>query len=182
MNLYILRHASAGSRRHNPKLDLKRPLDKLGKEQCVLVANYLNSLKVQFDVIVSSPLKRALQTASMVGTESGYDMKIRVSDALAPSGSLAGFQRLIPQLSSYENVLLVGHNPNISQFLSSTCSSGRLNVRMRKGALALVAVGPRPGELLWLVNPRALRQIYATMAKSSRRKELKGVLRKTTRK
>lgn len=182
MNLYILRHASAGSRRSNAKLDLKRPLDKLGKEQCVLVANYLNSLKVQFDLIVSSPLKRALQTASLVGTESGYELKIRISDTLAPSGSVAGFQRLISQLAAYENVLVVGHNPNISQFLSSCCSTGRLNVRMRKGALALVDIDSGSGQLLWLITPRALRQIYASMTKSSRRKELKGALKKSARK
>lgn len=182
MNLYILRHASAGSRRANAKLDGKRPLDKLGKEQCVLVANYLNSLKVQFDLIISSPLKRALQTASLVGTESGYDLKIRVSDALSPSGSVAGFQRLVSQLGGYDSVLVVGHNPNISQFLSSCCSSGRLNVRMRKGALALINLDSGPGQLLWMITPRALRQIYASMAKSSRRKELKGALKKSSRK
>jgi phosphohistidine phosphatase len=56
MNLYILRHASAGVRRSSPAVDVKRPLDKEGKEQCLLVARYLNALKIQFDLIVSSPL------------------------------------------------------------------------------------------------------------------------------
>ena len=45
MNLYILRHASAGVRRASPTIDVKRPLDKEGKEQCLLVARYLNALK-----------------------------------------------------------------------------------------------------------------------------------------
>ena len=86
MNLYILRHASAGVRRLDPVIDAKRPLDKEGKEQCLLVARYLNALRLQFDVIVSSPLKRALQTASLVGTELAYDSKIHISEALSPSG------------------------------------------------------------------------------------------------
>ncbi len=81
MNLYILRHASAGVRRASPALDVKRPLDKEGKEQCLLIARYLNALRIQFDLIVSSPLKRALQTASLVGTEVAYDSKIQITDA-----------------------------------------------------------------------------------------------------
>ena len=68
MNLYILRHASAGTRRANPIIDVKRPLDKEGKQQCFLVGRYLNSLNVQFDRVVSSPLKRALQTGLAVGS------------------------------------------------------------------------------------------------------------------
>ncbi|HEV2273609.1 MAG TPA: phosphohistidine phosphatase SixA [Acidobacteriaceae bacterium] len=171
MNLYILRHASAGTRRPNPAIDVKRPLDKEGKEQCLLVANYLNALRVQFDLIASSPLKRALQTASLVGTELAYDSKILVTDALAPSGSVAGFQHLVGQLSRYDNVLVVGHNPNLPQFLGAlTCSSGRTNVRLRKGAVARVDCSVRPGQLIWLTDPRVLRQIYSSVAKSSRRK------------
>src|SRR6266700_3013558 len=55
MNLYILRHASAGLRRPNPLLDSKRPLDKEGKKHCLQLAHVLNALNIQFDLIVSSP-------------------------------------------------------------------------------------------------------------------------------
>src|SRR5580698_7250283 len=98
MNLYILRHASAGTSRENPLLDVKRPLDKEGKQQCLLVGSYLNALRVQFDLIASSPLKRALQTASLVGTEVGYDAKIQVTDALAPGSTVTAFQEFIAKL------------------------------------------------------------------------------------
>ncbi|HEU5341968.1 SixA phosphatase family protein, partial [Edaphobacter sp.] len=64
MNLFLLRHASAGTRRPNPLLDVKRPLDKEGKKHCQQLAQLLNALDVQFDLVVSSPLKRCLQTAS----------------------------------------------------------------------------------------------------------------------
>jgi phosphohistidine phosphatase len=174
MNLYILRHASAGTRRANPVIDVKRPLDKEGKEQCLLVGRYLNSLRIQFDLIASSPLKRALQTASLVGTEMAYDSKIHITDVLSPSGTVPGFQQFVSQLSKHENVLVVGHNPNLSPFLGSiTCSQGRLNVRLRKGAIARVDCSSRPGQLIWLTDPRVLRQIYASVGKSSRRKTSK---------
>jgi phosphohistidine phosphatase len=170
MNLYILRHASAGVRRASPTVDAKRPLDKEGKEQCLLIARYLNALRVQFDLIGSSPLKRALQTASLVGTEVAYDSKIQITEAVSPSGTVAGFQALITTFSAYENVLLVGHNPNLPEFLGSLiCAPRPASIRMRKGAIARVDCTRRPGQLISLLDPRMLRQIYASAAKSSRR-------------
>ena len=175
MNIYVLRHASAGTSRGNPLLDVKRPLDKEGKQQCILIGSYLNALNVQFDLIVSSPLKRALQTASLVGTEVAYDAKIQVSEALAPGATVAAFQELVAGLARYENVLIVGHNPNLPQFLGSLIvSPGRANVRLRKGAIARVDCTRRPGILSWLVDPRILRGVYAKVTKRS--------LRKTSRK
>ncbi len=178
MNLYVLRHASAGTRRANSLIDVKRSLDKEGKQQCILVASYLNALNVQFDLVVSSPLKRALQTASLVGTETGYDSKILVSEALSPSANLAAFEKLLSSLSHYENVLVVGHNPNLAFFLGSLIgirgvtsgTSGKALIRLRKCAIARVDCARSPGMLHWLVDPRILRGVYAKVTKSSRRK------------
>ena len=170
MNLYILRHASAGTRRANPVVDVKRPLDKEGKQQCILVGSFLSALNVQFDRVVSSPLKRALQTASLVGTETGYESKIDVSDALAPQGTVPKFQELVRNLMKYENVLVVGHNPNLTLFFGSLLApSGRISTRLRKGAVARIDCTRLPGTLHWLVDPRILRG-YAKATKSSRPK------------
>src|SRR5579871_5082694 len=119
MNLFILRHASAGVRRVNPTLDHKRSLDKDGKRHCLQLAQVLNTNKLSFDLIVSSPLKRCMQTASLVGTETGYDAKILSSLALAPNATLPQFQNLLSECSGYENLLLVGHNPNLTEFLAA---------------------------------------------------------------
>jgi len=182
MNLYVLRHASAGTRRANPIIDVKRPLDKEGKQQCMLIATCLNALNVHFDVIASSPLKRALQTASLVGMEIGFETKILTTPALAPDGSVAGFHQLISELSQYENVLIVGHNPNLQQFLSSLVSTAALNgtaptklanIRLRKGALAKVDCTRRPATLNWLLDARMLRTLYSRVTRSSRRKTSK---------
>lgn len=167
VNLYILRHASAGTRRVNPLIDVKRPLDKEGKQQCILVGNYLNALRVQFDLVVSSPLKRALQTASLVGTETGYDSKIQVSEALSPSATVKDFETLVGSFNGHENVLVVGHNPNLPVLLSSLLGP-KINVRLRKGAIARIDYTRRPGVLHWLVDPRILRGVYARVTKSSR--------------
>lgn len=178
LNLFILRHASAGTRRANPKLDVKRPLDKEGKQHCFHLAHALNGLKLSFDLIVSSPLKRCLQTAQLVGTELGYEAKILHADALRPGSDYGQFQRLIHECRSYENVLLVGHNPNLTYFLGELISGGgssdhpatAARVRMRKGSLARVTVERGPGMLQWMLDPRIVRALYATSIKSSRRK------------
>ena len=95
MIIYLLRHASAGERMSNPKKDEKRPLDKTGIEQCGYVGRALTALDVQVDVIFSSPLKRATQTASLVGNEMGYEGKLQLTEALRPEASFADFRKLL---------------------------------------------------------------------------------------
>ena len=87
MILYFLRHASAGQHMANPKKDEKRALDKDGIEQCGYVGRALAALAVQVDAVISSPLKRATQTASLVGNEMGYEGKLQIEDALRPGTS-----------------------------------------------------------------------------------------------
>jgi phosphohistidine phosphatase len=174
MNLFILRHASAGVSRKNPLLDLKRPLDKDGKQHCLHLAHVLNALKIQFDLIVSSPLKRSLQTASLVGTETGYEAKILLSSSLAPEANLRDFQKLIYEYRGHENLLLVGHNPNLTNFLGAMLvphlGTSPAQVRLRKGSLARLSFTRGPATLQWLLDPRTVRTLYATSTKSSRRK------------
>ena len=90
-------------RRPNPLLDSKRPLDKEGKKHCLQLAHVLNALNIQFDLIVSSPLKRCLQTASLVGTETGYEAQILHSTALAPDATLKDFQKLLRDCSNRDS-------------------------------------------------------------------------------
>jgi len=174
MNLYLMRHANAGLKRGNLFLDDKRSLVKEGKEQCILMARTLNALKVQVDVIVSSPLKRARQTAQLVGTEMGYDAKVEVSPALGPDASYAEFQRMLSRYAAYESVLAVGHNPNLFQFLGRLITvNGGAAVRMRKGSVARIDLDKHPPLLQWLIDPRSARAIYASVQKSSRPKTSK---------
>jgi phosphohistidine phosphatase len=173
MNLYILRHASAGLRRRNPILDLKRPLDKEGKKHCLQLAYVLNALNIQFDLIISSPLKRCLQTASLVGTETGYEAQILNSNALAPEATLKDFQRLLRENAHAENLLVVGHNPNLTDFLGALlvpAASPQAKIRLRKGSMARVVLTRGPATLQTLLDPRTVRALYATSTKSSRRK------------
>jgi phosphohistidine phosphatase len=171
MILYLMRHANAGMPRENPSLDAKRSLIKEGKEQCVLMARVLSALKVQVDVVVSSPLKRAMQTAQFVGTELGYDGKVEISPALGLDASYSEFQKLLAKYADREGALMVGHNPNIFQFLGRLITAnGGASIRMRKGSVARIDLDRHPPLMQWLIDPRTARSIYASVQKSSRPK------------
>jgi phosphohistidine phosphatase len=172
MTIYFLRHASAGSRLSNPKKDEKRGLDQDGIEQCGHIGRALAALQVQVDVMISSPLKRATQTASLVGNEMGHEGKLQIDDALRPQATFADFRRMLDKYARVETIMVVGHNPNLSEFLGRMISEagGEASVDLKKGAVARVDVSRNLGSLQWCLTPKLLRTIYANFAESVRPK------------
>lgn len=170
MILYFLRHASAGDHFANPKKDEKRALDKEGIDQCGYVGRALNALGAQVDAIVSSPLKRCTQTASLVGNELGYEGKLVLDNGLRPGAGLADFRKLLEKYSRIEAMMVVGHNPNLSQFLGAMVSESgcEASLELKKGAVAKVEMRRTSGTLLWCVTPKVLRVLYDTVVESSR--------------
>src|SRR5450755_186452 len=140
MIIYFLRHANAGESLSNPKKDEKRALDGDGIEQCGLVGRALVALDASVDTIVSSPLKRATQTASLVGNELGYEGKLQLEVALRPGASFADFRRLLEKYAKQDAIMVVGHNPNLSEFLGRTISEPGCEaaIEFKKGAVAKV--------------------------------------------
>jgi phosphohistidine phosphatase len=173
MVVYFLRHASAGQRKAKPTLDDKRPLDEDGIVQSRYVGRALAAIDVQVDTIISSPLKRATQTASLVGNELGHEETIALSPALRPDAQFEAFRELLDEHSGKDAIMVVGHNPTLSQFLSLLISDGANEDAMdlKKGAVAKVEVsGRRPGTLEWCITPKLVRGIYESKATSSRPK------------
>jgi len=173
MFVYFLRHASAGQRgTASAKKDEKRALDKDGIEQCGYIGRALTALGVQVDVIVSSPLKRSTQTAALVGNEMGHEGKLVTESALRPEAAFADFQKLLEKYARQDSILLVGHNPNLSEFLGRVISDGggEAVVELKKGAIAKVEMRRNAGSLSWCITPRILRTLYTAAAESSRPK------------
>jgi phosphohistidine phosphatase len=172
MIVYFLRHANAGKPLADPKKDEKRALDKEGIEQCGIVGRALAALDVQVDVMISSPLKRAAQTASLVGNELSYEGKLQLEDALRSEATFADFRRLIEKYSRQEAIMVVGHNPSLSEFLGRSISETgcEAGTDLKKGAVAKVEMGRNSALLHWCVTPKVLRSLYAAAAESSRPK------------
>ena len=170
MFVYFLRHASAGQRLlGSAKKDEKRALDKDGIEQCGYIGRALAALGVQVETIVSSPLKRATQTAALVGNEMGHEGKLVIENALRPEAGFSDFQKMLEKYARQDSILLVGHNPNLREFLGRVISdSGEAVVELKKGAVAKVEMRRNAGSLSWCVTPRILRTLHTAATESSR--------------
>ena len=169
MIIYFVRHASAGERVLNPKKDEKRPLDADGIEQCGYVGRALASLNVQPEVIISSPLKRATQTASLIGNEIGYEGKLQLEAAMRPEASFAEFRRMLDKYSKLEAIMVVGHNPSITEFLARiiTKSGTEALLEFKKGAVARAETVRQAARLNWFLTPKLARAVQMAAAEKS---------------
>jgi len=172
MIIYFLRHASAGKPMMNPKQDERRPLDEDGILQARYVGRLLANLDVQVDQVISSPLKRARQTASLVANELAFEAAVQIEDALRPEAEFEQFQAMLSRYKKYDAIMVVGHNPSFTEFLSKTISAGggAAQIDFKKGAVAKVGMNGRAGTLQWLVTAKIARTLQTSLKSSSRPK------------
>jgi phosphohistidine phosphatase len=157
MNLYLLRHGDAIQAGND---DASRTLSSTGQEEIRLVASTLKRLEVSLDLIISSPLQRAQQTANMVRHELDAP-EIIISNYLIPTSD---HRQIIRQLNvfSISDVLLVGHEPHLSTFISVLISGSKTSrIEMKKGTLACIEIPfpikPGSGILKWLLSVQQMK-------------------------
>ena len=160
MLIYFLRHGDASNdSRYN---DDERPLTDLGMRQANLVSVFLQRMNVCVDAILSSPYTRAQQTALIVQAGSGKQQFV-ITEFL---GVGADPQRLFDYLSELKisSVILIGHEPNLSETISLLTSETRdAGIQMKKCSLALVEaptpISPNEGLLNWLIPVDAIAKL-----------------------
>jgi len=172
MDIYFLRHASAGEPKMNPAKDDERELDEQGIEQSHIVGRALAVLEVQPDVILSSPLIRARQTAEIVADEMGNKSEIVVNEALQPHGTYKQFETLLARYKNSDAILVAGHNPSLTKFLSEMVAEKPSEaLELKKGAIAKVErEDGNPAVLKWMMPPKVARALQQASAKSLRPK------------
>lgn len=155
MELYFLRHGPAASiEGSGVDRDADRPLSADGARIAGLVGEGLKRLGVRFDVIASSPLKRARQTADAVAAPMGLRDRVVVTEALMPGCALTSLADFVKSHRHAEHILLVGHEPDLSVLVSEMV--GGAAVKMPKAGLARVdaeEIAPSAGVLKLLVEP-----------------------------
>lgn len=153
MILYFLRHGDAGSAWNGD--DTQRPLTPAGADALRSAAALWRRLNLRPDVVISSPLVRATQTARLLVAGLGLRHEPVVDQRLSPGAGWGELGRAIADHPDARRVLFVGHEPDLSGVVQVL--TGAISVRLRKGGLACVEFPgtpePQAGELAWLLDP-----------------------------
>lgn len=161
MDLFILRHGIAAER---DKLkypdDDRRPLTPEGRKKLRRIAAFLKDRGYRFDLVLTSPLVRARQTAEIATGVLGLEKNLRDSPHLSPSGDP---RRLVAEIegSKEDRVLLVGHEPYLSGLISMLLSGQQgLEIVLKKGGFCHLSAENlkygRCAKLLALLPPKLL--------------------------
>jgi phosphohistidine phosphatase len=164
VNLYILRHGIAAERgAPDFKTDADRPLTPKGRRQLGQIAAAMQSMGLDFSLILSSPFLRARQTAEIVAKSLKLNKRLVFSDALMPDGDAKTLIRQLRELQpAPENLLLVGHEPYLSGLAALLISGGTAtHIELKKGGLCKLETGSlrlgRCATLTWLLTPKQMK-------------------------
>lgn len=162
MDIYILRHGKASERLSNVKSDAKRKLTEVGKTELEEIVKGLKKFNISFDFIISSPLTRALETAQIVAKKIGNKNRIIIWDELKPEASVIEIQKKLSTLNVNAKILLVGHDPHLTNLIASIISIDcNVNVLLKKGGFAHLRVTNSKskfvGSLRSLLTPKQLK-------------------------
>lgn len=159
--LYLIRHGAAEERGDAWPDDTKRPLTERGITRLRQSVRGIIQLGVSLDVILTSPLVRARQTADVVAGEFDVRPPVVQTDSLAPGG---GYQAVLSDLakqSRRRRIALVGHEPGLGALAGRLSNSHALE--FKKGAICRIdvtALPPSaPGAIRWFLTPRAMRKM-----------------------
>lgn len=167
MDLFILRHGEAGQRVSAGRGDFQRSLTTAGQNEVSDIAKSLKELGTKFDVVITSPLKRAHQTAAIVAKTLKMEKKMQDWAELSPEGNRLDLYNKLSQLKQQSSVLVVGHEPYLSKMVSEIIFDGNNGGRidLKKTGLArirIISSTPKfQGELRWLLTPKLLRNMLS---------------------
>ncbi len=166
MQLLLIRHGVAEEREDFAKTgldDSQRPLTKTGKWKMQHVAKGLRRTVRSIDVLASSPLVRAMQTAKIVA-ERYRGVEVEVLDALQPENEYQEFLAWLRKQKSAEVVAAVGHEPHLGGLATWLLVDRReSHTPLGKGGACLLEFNARPSaggaRLMWSALPSMLREL-----------------------
>ncbi len=162
MKILFVRHAEAVEAAHFEGPDLLRPLTREGKKDAAAAYRRLFDLFPKPELILASEATRAQETADLIHARA-RKAKRAITPDLNPGSGVAGFRRALKACApeSVNHLVVVGHEPDISQTVSALCAGGQLSIRIKKGACVEVELASRRrlrGTLRSAISPAALRR------------------------
>lgn len=159
MKIYIMRHGDAATREEaGVSTDEERPLTERGRRETAIMGQVLDKLGVAPDLLLSSPLVRAQQTAGIMAEHFGVE--ITNAPELAPGGSLAGVLAQILRHGRPPEVILVGHMPGVAELAGYLVSNQRdSGIHFRTAGICSIGMqddrpAPGYGDLRWMIPPK----------------------------
>jgi phosphohistidine phosphatase len=158
--LYLVRHAIAAERGPKYPDDNLRPLTKEGIDKMRTAARGLADLDPEIDVVISSPLVRAKQTAEILLGELEPTPAHGLLEELSPGYSPADLAEALGRYETHRTIALVGHEPDLGTFAAWLIGAHKA-IPFKKGGIACFEVTAFPptrsSTLLWAATPRMLR-------------------------
>jgi phosphohistidine phosphatase len=137
MNLYLLRHAEAEAEAAS---DDERQLTERGREQARTIGRFCARNDLYPGKILTSPMVRAKQTAKIVADELKISERIQVCPFAAVGMTAEAALGELKRFEEHSSVLLVGHEPDLSEFVAALLGGEEESVRIRKAGLAKVTL------------------------------------------
>jgi phosphohistidine phosphatase len=161
--LYLVRHAVAEARGDAWPDDAARPVTADGARRFARAVEGFEALGESIDLILTSPLLRARQTAALLAEGVSSSPHVRVLEELAPGGSAARTVRALAQVRDRVNgIALVGHQPDLGE-LAAWSLGLRWPLALKKGGICRLDVGAWPpdrdAQFAWLATPKMLRRM-----------------------
>jgi phosphohistidine phosphatase len=157
MEVYLLRHGIAEVGRPGHP-DSERALTAEGKKKLREVLTVARGAGVEPTLILTSPYRRAVQTAELAAEVLGYRADLLRTEALVPDSRAASVWEELRVHKDQEQVLLAGHEPLFSILTVFLLGCGNLQGDFKKGALVRIDVdrfGATPGGVLkWMLTPK----------------------------
>ncbi len=160
IELYILRHGIADEKGSRYPDDSKRPLVTEGKNEVKKLTKALKHLDLKLDVILSSPYKRAAQTAEIVAENLKMEKKLKYTPLLASDNYKAFLKELKTLYGKNRKIMVVGHEPYLSSLMSLLVFRRPMRgIRLKKAGMAKLTFGKKfssRASLNWLLTPRQM--------------------------
>lgn len=164
MNLYLIRHAEAVALGGAIIRDSDRPLTERGIEDSKVVGKALARLDPAITIVLTSPLRRARQTAENIAATFKGHLVPRASERLAPGLRAKALLEELRTVGQASGVVVIGHQPDLSMAIGQLIDGqSHVSVAMPPGSVARIKMSgtgpPAEAHLQWLLTPELLRAL-----------------------
>ncbi|MBM2846685.1 MAG: phosphohistidine phosphatase SixA [Bacteroidetes bacterium] len=164
MHIYLVRHTEAVPVGGTITRDADRTLSVRGEADAVLMGQALAKVEPDLDIVVTSPLVRAVQTGEIIGGQISQHPILHVSEHLAPGFNHRSLMQELVSLSGGGRIIAVGHQPDLTNFISYfIAGSSYASIAMETGAIASIALRPEGGRseayLRWILTPDIVKSL-----------------------